>query len=304
MKGIFFMLGREFHQYLQNERQYSPHTVLAYTSDLSDFQAFLLREYELNAELPADVADVTHRMIRAWLGDLDDAKCSARTLARKRASVSAYFRWLLRTGRIENNPVKLIHSPKFEKKLPAVLQSDAIDRLFDQIDYPEGWEGSRDRCILEVFYACGLRRAELISLQYHDINFLRQTLKVMGKGRKERIIPFGKKAALAMKDYMQACERQGVNLQGVFFVKKDGNPLYPRLVHNIVTQYLQAASSLAKTSPHVLRHTFATHLLDRGADLNAIKEMLGHSSLAATQVYVHNSISKLKDVYTKAHPKA
>ena len=298
------MLGREFQRYLQNERQYSPNTVLAYTSDLSDFQAFLLQEYELNADLPADVVDVTHRMIRAWLGHLDESKCSPRTLARKRASISVYFTWLLKTGRVENNPVKLVRSPKFEKKLPSVLQPDAIDRLFEQIDYPEGWEGLRDRCILEVFYSCGLRRAELISLRYADISFPRQTLKVMGKGRKERIVPFGAKAAAAMRAYMQGCDSQGLNYRDEFFVKKDGKPLYARLVHSIVTQYLQAASSLAKTSPHVLRHTFATHLLDRGADLNAIKEMLGHSSLAATQVYVHNSISKLIDVYSKAHPKA
>lgn len=298
------MLGREFHQYLQNERQYSPHTVLAYSRDLSDFQTFLLQEYELNADLPGDVGDVTHRMVRAWLGWLDEAECSPRTLSRKRASVSAYFRWLLKTGRIENNPVKLVKSPKFDKKLPAVLQPDAIERLFAQVAYPEGWEGARDRCILEVFYSCGLRRAELISLQFQDISFPRQTLKVMGKGRKERVVPFGSKAAEAMRAYMQACDSQGLNYRAAFFVKSDGKPLYARLVHSIVTQYLQAASSLAKTSPHVLRHTFATHLLDRGADLNAIKEMLGHSSLAATQVYVHNSISKLIDVYSKAHPKA
>lgn len=298
------MLGREFSIYLQAERNYSPHTVLAYTTDIAAFQNFLLQAYELNLDSPEDVANVSHRMIRAWMGQLSEEGCSARTLARKTASVSAYFRWLQKKGHVEKNPAKLLINPKIEKKLPVFVKEDGIERLFGQVEFPEGWEGLRDRAILEVFYSCGIRRAEMLSLQYRDIDWTSNTLKVMGKGRKERVIPFGDFARDAMRAYMQACGAEALNYRGHFFVKKDGQPLNPKLVHTIVSKYLSQASSLAKTSPHVLRHTFATHLLNRGADLNAIKEMLGHTSLAATQVYVHNTISKLKDVYLQAHPKA
>jgi integrase/recombinase XerC len=194
--------------------------------------------------------------------------------------------------------------PKAEKKLPGFLKEDAITPLFEGLEYPDTFEGQRDKALLEVLYGCGLRRSELISLEYKHIDWPNQTIKVMGKGRKERIVPLGSFASQALKDYLKVCDDQGISYRAEVFVLENGNPLYPRLVHRIVEKHLNQVCSLQKKSPHVLRHTFATHLLNRGADLNAIKELLGHKSLAATQVYVHNSISKLKDVYHKAHPKA
>lgn len=298
------MLSQEFFLYLKAERNYSPNTILAYNRDLATFFEFVQDQYDLNLDTVSDAASVHHRMIRSWMGELSEQGVGPRSLARKVASVSAFFRWMMKTGALDKNPAKMVKSPKFEKKLPSFLREESIENLFGQVEFPEGYEGARDQCLLEILYSSGLRRAEIIDLRYHDIDFANQTLKVMGKGRKERVIPFGEQAKLSMRKYMQACDAQGLNYRDQFFVKQDNEGLYPKLVHLIVDKYLKQASTLSKTSPHVLRHTFATHLLNRGADLNAIKEMLGHSSLAATQVYVHNSISKLKEVYSKAHPKA
>jgi integrase/recombinase XerC len=298
------MLAGMFQQYLEVERGNSPHTVIAYTQDLSTFQAFLQEHYSLDVYQPKGAEAVTHRMIRVWMGELLDAGLGNRSVSRKVASVSAYYRFLRKSGHVRQNPVTKVKVPKFEKKLPSFVKHDGIEQLFEGVDFGGGMEGARDRAILEVLYSCGLRRSELVGLQFRNIDFLNSTVKVMGKGRKERIVPLGRCAAQAMKAYMLACDEYRLNYREDFFVKPDGEPIYDRLVHRLVDKYLKQVSSLTKTSPHVLRHTFATHLLDRGADLNAIKEMLGHTSLAATQVYVHNTISKLKDVYSKAHPKA
>ncbi|MFN8397271.1 MAG: tyrosine-type recombinase/integrase [Bacteroidia bacterium] len=298
------MLEGSFHQYLQVERNYSPHTLLAYTQDLRAFDAFLKEHYSQSLFEEAGAKSVTHRTIRVWMGELMEAGAGNRTVGRKVASLSTYFKWLRKTGICDQNPVSKVTTPKFEKKLPSFLKHDSIDQLFQGIEFEDSFEGWRDKALLELFYSCGFRRSELIGLLFHNIDFANATVKVMGKGRKERVVPLGSHAARAMKGYMKACDEKGLDYRGTFFLRPEGEPLYDRLVHRIVDKYLKQVSSLSKTSPHVLRHTFATHLLDRGADLNAIKEMLGHSSLAATQVYVHNSISKLKDVYSKAHPKA
>jgi integrase/recombinase XerC len=287
------MLAGQFQQYLEIERNYSPHTILAYTRDLAAFEGFLAQHYELELFHTRGATAVTHRMIRVWMGELMDAGLGNRSVGRKVASLSAYFRYLRKIGEVTQNPVTKVKVPKIEKKLPTFLKADSIT-----------FEGDRDRALLEVLYSCGLRRSELVSLQFRNIDFPNLTVKVMGKGRKERVVPLGSHAAKAMKDYMRRCDGEGKNYRQEFFLKADGEPIYDRLVHRIVDGHLKQVSTLTKTSPHVLRHTFATHLLDRGADLNAIKEMLGHASLAATQVYVHNTISKLKDVYSKAHPKA
>jgi integrase/recombinase XerC len=298
------MLEGQFRQYLEIERHYSPHTILAYTADLAAFQAFLTQHYELELFEAAGAEAVTHRMIRVWMGELLDAGLGNRSVGRKVASLSAYFRYLRKVGKITQNPVTKVKVPKIEKKLPAFLKHDSISQLFEGLAFDADFEGDRNRAILEVLYSCGLRRSELVGLQFYNIDFLNLTVKVMGKGRKERIVPLGSHAAKAMKAYMHRCDTEGKDYRKDFFLKADGEPIYDRLVHRVVDHHLKQVSSLTKTSPHVLRHTFATHLLDRGADLNAIKEMLGHASLAATQVYVHNTISKLKDVYSKAHPKA
>jgi integrase/recombinase XerC len=298
------MLEAMFHQYLQVERNHSPHTILAYTQDLKAFQVFLEEHYSLNLFAAAGAQAVTHRMIRAWMGEMMDAGVGNRSVTRKIASLSAYYRFLRKSGHVTHNPVTKVKSPKFEKKLPSFLNHDSITHLFNEMEFGSDLEGVRDKAILEVLYSCGLRRSELVGLQFRNIDFLNSTVKVMGKGRKERVVPLGRCAAKAMKEYMLTCDEYGLDYREDFFLKPDGDPIYDRLVHRVVDKYLKQVASLTKTSPHVLRHTFATHLLDRGADLNAIKEMLGHTSLAATQVYVHNTIAKLKDVYTQAHPKA
>lgn len=298
------MLGRAFFTYLEVEKNYSPHTIHAYSRDLQDFHDFLVSEYDLDVYDAEEVDAVKHRHIRTWMGELLEEGLSRRTVARKIASLSSYFRFLRKTGKLDSNPATKVTVPKFEKKLPAFMKQDSIDGLFEAVEYPETFEGRRDKCILEILYSCGLRRAELVGLKYEDIDFSKRTLRVLGKGRKERIVPFGEPAAIAMRDYIEACKQAEVACRPHFLVRKDGKPIYPRLVHRVVEKYLGQACSLSKKSPHVLRHTFATHLLNNGADLNAIKELLGHTSLAATQVYLHNSISKLKDVYNQAHPKA
>lgn len=298
------MLGREFHIYLEAERNYSPHTIDAYLRDLNSFREFAMEAYETDIFEKEDVGDITHRTIRSWMGELLDDGLSKRSLARKIAGLNAYFQFLRKKDILSHNPAAKVKAPKFEKKLPAFLKDASIDMLFEQIEYPETMEGRRDKALLELLYSCGLRRSELMALEFNNIDFSGRTLRVMGKGRKERIVPFGDHAHSAMRRYMQACEAESTSYREHFFVRKDGKPMYAQLVYRVVSKYLSLASTLSKTSPHVLRHTFATHLLEKGADLNAIKELLGHSSLAATQVYVHNSISRLKDAHTQAHPKA
>jgi integrase/recombinase XerC len=304
VKGIFFMLEGSFYQYLQIERNYSEHTLIAYSRDLQEFHDFVQQEYEIDIYVPAGAEALNHRMIRAWMGKMLDNDLSKRSVSRKLASLSTYYKFLRKTGQVSHNPVSKVKAPKIEKRLPTFLKHESITQLFEGIAFGEDFEGTRDKAVLEVLYSCGLRRSELVGLQFKNIDFANLTVKVMGKGRKERIVPLGNPAAQAMKIYMRVCDAASLDFRGAFFLKQDGEPIYDRLVHRLVEKYLKQVSSLTKTSPHVLRHTFATHLLDRGADLNAIKEMLGHTSLAATQVYLHNTISKLKDVYSKAHPKA
>ena len=297
------MLLKTFLEYLQIEKNYSEHTVTAYRRDLSDFKAWLAEFAGIELFDEGQVGLITHKMVRMWMGFLLEKRLSKRSVARKVASVSTYYKFLQRTGTVESNPVARVKVPKYEKKLPAFLKEDSTQRLFGQFDTPETFEDFRNQCMMEVLYGCGLRSSELIGLKFRDIDFGNRTLKVLGKGNKERITPFGDAVYNAMKAYMDACEEQGLNYTGVFFVKKDGKPVYSKLLYRMVNTTLARASSISKKSPHVLRHSFATHLLDRGADLNAIKELLGHNSLAATEVYTHNTITKLKKIHESAHPR-
>ncbi|MCB9232593.1 MAG: tyrosine-type recombinase/integrase [Bacteroidia bacterium] len=298
------MLIDQFIAYLKTERNYSPHTLTAYAQDLGAFQEFLQEQYETGAETAEEVQQINHRQIRNWMGEMLEKGLEKRTVARKVAAVSTFFKFLQKSELVTTNPASRVKVPKFEKKLPAFLKEKDALSLFEDIEYPEGYKGALDLAILEVLYGCGLRRAELIELLSENVDFAASTLKVMGKGRKERVVPLGQHAAKALKAYQEECKKAQISLQGNFFKLESGQPLYPKYVYNVVTKYLPLVSTVSKRSPHVLRHTFATHLLNAGADLNAIKELLGHKSLAATQVYVHNSISKLKNVYKNAHPKA
>lgn len=292
-----------FSRYLSIERGYSVHTVTAYLEDTKSFTEFFEKVIG-PVSLEGLAQSVTHRMVRSWMAELLEDGISKRSVARKIASLNAFYRFLMKTGLATTNPARRVSIPKAEKKLPVFLKQDETQQLFQENIFPEGFAGIRDRSVMEVLYGCGLRRAEVVGLQFRDIRLAQGVLKVLGKGNKERIVPFGNSVKEAFGLYMKACEAEGFDYSGPFFLTDSGNKLYPRFVHTIVNRYLGVVSTASKKSPHVMRHTFATHLLEEGADLNAIKEMLGHSSLAATQVYVHNTISKLKKVYRQAHPKA
>lgn len=298
------MLKTQFQRYISVERRYSPLTETAYLTDLDQFADWVSKELDLDVFTPADTARISHKNIRAWMASLLESGHSTRTVGRKVSTLKTFFSFLQKSKIVSSNPAARVKLPGFEKKLPAFLKESETENLFDQIPFPDDFDGMRDRAILELFYGCGLRRAELISLRQTDLNTYDRTIRVTGKGNKERILPFGKNVEAALARYLQAVETAGHSEVAHLFMRKGGEPLYPKLIHRIVGKYLSQVTSLARKSPHILRHTFATHLLDNGADLNAIKELLGHSSLAATQVYTHNSISKLKAVHTQAHPRA
>lgn len=298
------MLKEKFLTYLKIEKQYAAHTLEAYERDLRMLDDFLKAEFNLHVFETREVSQLSHRMLRAWMGEQLGKGLSSRTVARKLSAARSYFAWLRRQAILQDNPAHALKLPPVSKKLPAFLKEQETERLFEADLFPETWEGMRDKCLLEIFYSCGLRRAEAIGLQWADIDLYEMNLLVRGKGNKERILPFGQAVKQAIEAYRAQSQAEKLTFKEAFFIRKNGKPLYPMLVHKIVNHYLAMVSSLHQKSPHVLRHTFATHLLNNGADLNAIKELLGHSSLAATQVYTHNSISKLKSIHKQAHPRA
>jgi integrase/recombinase XerC len=297
-------LYETFITYLSSEKNYSSHTLTAYKTDLKQFESWLKANYTLDSSVAAEVQQIKHRMLRQWMGSLLEEGLSKKSLARKVSALSAFFKFLRRNAILEVNPAQHLSVPKLEKRLPVYLRAIETQALFEGVQFPEGFTGIRDKLVLELLYSCGLRRNELVTLEVNAVDLGNRTLRVLGKGSKERIIPFGQKAELAITEYLEACEQEGFTLNDTLILTSEGNTVYPQLVYRIVRRYLPMVSKLTKNSPHVLRHSFATHLLENGADLNAIKELLGHSSLAATQVYTHNTIQKLKSAYKLAHPKA
>lgn len=290
---------KKFKDYLQYEKRYSEHTLSNYCSDLEQFFVFIQDTYE---ELASE--EITHHHIRSWMVDLIEKSNSPTSIRRKLSSLKTYFRFLMKRGTIKANPAAKVIAPKTQKKLPTFVEVSQIEHLFEKVTFPEGYEGVRDKLILECFYTLGIRRAELIALKEVDFSFQQKQVKILGKGNKERIIPFDDKLLGSIENYLRVKNLEFDTKGKAFFLTLKGEPLYPKLVYQIVNKYLSLVTTLEKKSPHVLRHTFATHLLNNGADINAIKELLGHSSLAATQVYTHNDIQKLKSIYKQAHPKA
>ncbi len=289
-----------FLNYLQFERRYSPHTILAYETDLKQFSVYLEAVYGVEDSIKTEFFHV-----RSWIVELMSQNVSARSINRKLSTLKSYFKYLQLRELIDVSPMQKVIAPKPGKKLPVFLNSKQTDFLADQIEFEDSFEGKRDQLILEVFYATGMRRAELINLKLSDIDFKANRLTVLGKGNKERIIPFGEPLKRTIFSYIEQRKSSFPNnTTNNLLLTNKGEPVYPKLVYNTVKKYLSQVTTLEKRSPHVLRHTFATHLMDKGADLNAVKELLGHSSLAATQVYTHNSIEKLKSAYKQAHPKA
>lgn len=291
------MNSERFLQYIKDERRFSPHTVLAYKNDLKQFFEFLT-EMEIQ-----EIKEANHSIIRSWIIHLIEKGISNRSINRKLSTLKSYFRHLIKEGSIEDNPMHKVLNPKTAKRLPVFVEESSMDLLLDEIDFGKGFIASRNKLIIELFYSTGMRLNELINLKLNDINSYDKSLKVLGKRNKERIIPLNNIVYNHIKEYL--IKRKEEASQGDFlFVTEKGGKVYEKLVYRLVNSYLSKVTTLTKKSPHVLRHTFATHMLNNGADLNAIKEILGHSNLAATQVYTHNTIDKLKSIYKQAHPKA
>lgn len=289
-----------FLQYLEFEKRFSPHTLAAYKSDLEQLSIFLINAYEISE--PQDIAPLH---LRSWMVELLGRDCSARSVHRKISAVKSWFRFLRKRGTVSHNPVQHLVLPKVGKRLPVVVEQQEMEVLFKEVEFGDGFAAERDRTMLELLYQAGLRRAELIGLKTADADLDRRQLRVMGKGKKERLIPFGRALEERLRMYIEARDRGFPDVETDALMLDDkGRPLDPNQVYLTVRRYLSAVTTAEKRSPHVLRHSFATHLSDNGADLNAIKELLGHSSLAATQVYMHNSIERLRQVYVQAHPKA
>jgi integrase/recombinase XerC len=289
---------QRFLAYLQFEKRYSSHTVTAYRTDLDQFYEYLTYQYNIT-----DIPGVTHSMIRSWLVNMLQNGTGARSVNRKLTTLKSFYKYLLRNGVVEINPMRKITSPKTPKRLPVFVEKDKMELLLDHVDFGEGFQGIRNKLILELFYATGMRLSELVNLKETDLDFHHDTIKVLGKRNKERLIPFGKKIEVLITSYLAEKRKTFGSINELFLTDK-GKPVYPKMVYRIVTKYLGEVTTLEKKSPHVLRHTFATHLLNNGAELNAVKELLGHASLSATQVYTHNTIDNLKRIYKQAHPKA
>lgn len=293
------MVQEKFIEYISFEKRYSHHTIQAYTKDLSQFSSFLNEQYGIS-----DLTSAGHQQIRSWMVHLMETGLSERSVLRKLSTLKSFYKYLRRKQVIDHNPTLIVIAPKIPSRNPEFVGEEKMQNLFEQIDFGNDYISVRDKMILEVFYGTGIRLSELIDLQTYDVSLEDCTMKVLGKRNKERIIPFTQKMGKQLSAYLEMKEDQGFNAEGALFVTNKGKKLYPRLVYRIVNKYLSMVTTLTKRSPHVLRHTFATHMLNKGADLNAIKEFLGHANLAATQVYTHNTVDKLKKIYRQAHPRA
>ena len=290
-----------FLRFLRVEKRYSEHTLLAYQTDLLQFLSYLHAYFG-----HADWTKVSTMEVRSWMASLMQSGQSARSVNRKVSALKSLYKYLLRSGIIAHHPLKKIQSPKMPKRLPVYVEQRQMEQLFDSAGdiFSEGYAGVLEQVIVEMFYATGMRRAELISLQEGNVDMYRAQIKVLGKGNKERIIPLHPSLTNRLKAYRKERPASGEKAKGCFFLDEKGNALTPSRVYQIIKKCLSSVTTLDKKSPHVLRHTFATHLMNKGADINAVKELLGHASLAATQVYTHNTIEKLKDIHRQAHPKS
>ena len=285
---------RAYLEYLDGERNYSHHTIRAYEQDLQQFSRYL------ESTGIASFGEIRKDILRAFISMLMQSGISRKSVARKIACLRSLFRFLRRRGTIHANPTLSLVTPKLEKKLPVYLDERSAENMLDRPDCTTD-DGKRDAAILELFYGTGIRLSELIGLKIRDADLAEGTLRVRGKGRKERVVPVGRKAGEALKRYL---EGRGGGSADPLFVLRSGKRCYPKWVSRMVTKYISEVSEIEKQSPHVLRHSFATHLLNNGADLRAVKELLGHESLSTTQLYTHVSTERLKKVYRQSHPKA
>jgi len=291
-----------FIDYIEKEKRFSAHTVLAYAKDLQQFHHHITENLEISS-----IQEVDHHDIRSWIITiLEDEKLQATSVNRKISTLRTFFKYMNRKEIITKNPMARITSLKAKKKLPLFIEKSQMDNLLDTIQFGEGFEGIRDKLIIELLYNTGMRRAELTGLKTVDLNFGNQEIKVLGKRNKERIIPLSQQMLAFIAEYIEIKkDKFSSNCNSEFLVTNDfGEQMTDGFVYRKVNKYLRLVTTIDKKGPHILRHTFATHMLNNGADLNAIKEILGHASLAATQVYTHNTIEKLKKAYKQAHPRA
>jgi integrase/recombinase XerC len=291
-----------FLRYIQNEKRYSAHTLKAYLNDLDQFQNYLENVYGVNSPEPAN-----HFMIRSWLVSLLDNSISTKTINRKITTLKSFYKYLLRENVIQANPMIKVIAPKNAKTLPSFVKEKDMDRLMSEIQFNDDFRGHRNQLVIQYFYSTGMRLSELINLQLTDVNLDSLTVKVLGKRNKERVIPISNSLAKATALYFEYRNHllAETNTENTFlFITEKGKQSYPKLVYRIINKHLSYVSTNAKKSPHTLRHSFATSMLNHGADLNAVKELLGHASLSATQIYTHNTIEKLKNIYEHAHPRA
>jgi len=289
-----------FLEHLRFEKRYSVHTLRSYQTDLEQFFDYCNKTAPGQTELTADF-----RLIRSWVVSLIDKGDTPRTVNRKITTLKSFYRYLLKRQMITSNPMDKVLSPKQSKRLPAFVEEDRIKLLLDDYEFGDDFSGIRNRLLIEVFYITGMRLSELTNLRQGDIDYYNLTIRVLGKRNKERLIPFHQAYRKIFTDYKRLKDETFSDPgHDFFFVTDKGKPLYAKFVYRVVSRYLRLVTTMEKRSPHVLRHTFATHMLNRGADLNAIKEILGHASLSATQVYTHNTFEKLRNIYKQAHPRA
>jgi len=286
--------------YLQHEKRYSPHTVQAYRTDLDQFEQYIKDTY---AETLISVSTVH---VRSFMVTLMDNGISANAVNRKISSLRSFYKFLQQNGLLQQNPMQLIKAPKVPKRLPVFIEAHKLDQLLDSAEiFTDDFASQRDRAVIELLFGTGIRLAELLQLKDTDINRYDRVVKVLGKRSKERVVPLHNELLQLLEGYITLKEKQDFNKKSLnLILTNTGAPAYPKLIYRIVKNYLSMISTQDKKSPHVLRHSFASSLLDRGADLNAIKELLGHAGLAATQIYTHSSVERLKSIYKQAHPKA
>ena len=288
----------EFLIYLQAEKRYAEHTVKAYKSVLGQYHAYCL-------ESGKEGMDLYYKTIRRWVVDQMDSGISPRTVHRKLTTLRTYCKYLIKVGELDANPLDRVLKPKMNKRTPVFVDEGHMDQLLDHFTFGDDFEGVRNRLVIDLLYQTGMRRSELLGLKTGSVDQGGKSLKVRGKRDKERIIPLNDDLLVSLEEYVSKRSEVVSDPEMDFLiVTAKGRPAYESLVYRIVKKYLALVTTLDKRSPHVLRHTFATHMLNRGADLNAIKELLGHANLSATQVYTHNTFKKLKSIYNQAHPRA
>jgi integrase/recombinase XerC len=289
-----------FVKHLQFEKKFSKHTIIAYNKDLSQFSEYL-------QQINLDISGAGHVHVRSWMVDLLEKGAEAKTIHRKISCLRSFYKFLVREQLVDENPLLQLKVPKMPKRLPVFVEEQRMDQLLDdQNVFGDDFSGLRDRLVIELLYGTGIRLAELINLREEDLDSYEKSIKVLGKRNKERIIPIHTSLMCVIKEYMIKKQEQAFddNKSSTLIVTNVGQKVYSKFIYRVVKKYLSLVSTNEKRGPHTLRHTFATALLNRGADMNAIKELLGHASLAATQVYTHNTVERLKSIYKQAHPKA